>query len=91
MTVSVSRESFNSADEETKLLLIYDMLNQQNEMLRLHAEVQATDCKQRGEGYDTRLKKLEGRRKVDTGVAALGGVLGGAIAVIVKLKIWPNS
>lgn len=87
MTISISRESFNSADEPTKLLLIYDLLTEQNAILAEHTLNQNLLCERRCSDCDKRFLKLERRKIVNTGISAIGGFFGGFCAVIAE-RIW---
>ena len=88
MTMPISRESFSSADEETKLLLIYDMLKEQNELLVIHIADQKHTCGKQAEGCAARFAKLEKGKVLNAGLAAGGGVVGGFIAIVAKWAFW---
>lgn len=88
MPMNISRESFDSADQPTKLLLIYDMLVEQNTLLADHTETQNLMCERRCNTCDRRFLALERRKIVDAGLAASGGVLGGILAIIAKIKFF---
>lgn len=77
----ISRESFESASEETKLLLIYDMLVEHTTLLSDHITKQTTVCKVRRTDCNTRFLGLEKRKILNTTVAGLGGILGGIAAI----------
>lgn len=87
MTNIVSRDTFTESTEETKLLLIYDMLTRLNATLEEHVETQTAICERRVGLADMRLKKLERRKLLHGGLAAGGGVFGGIIAILIKIKI----
>ena len=89
MPVLVSRNTFEGADPETKLLLIYDMLVDHNALLAAHIDKQDKSCEQRSAECGKRFIKLEKGKKVDAGIAATGGMLGGFIAIICKVRFWP--
>jgi hypothetical protein len=86
MSMSISRESFNSADSETKLLLIFDMLLEQNKLLAESSEQQKLLCERRCSSCDQRFIKLERRRLFHTTLATLGGILGGFVAILIKIN-----
>lgn len=84
----ISRESFESADEHTRQLLIFDLLTEQREILKDHIVAQKDVCKIHCDGCDERFKRIEKRKYVDAGLAAGGGMVGGFIAVIAKAVFW---
>lgn len=75
----VKKETYVKADDETFKALTYDMLDS------LHANVCTKYDK-----HEKRIEKLESRKKLDTGVSAGSGFLGGFIAVIIQkvAGIW---
>lgn len=89
MGLIVSKEAFKGAEgAEGKLLLIYDIMVHQNKLLEDHIEKQDKTCDARNEACQEKFKKYDNRKKVDAGVAAAGGILGGFMAVIIKANFW---
>lgn len=88
MSTIVSKDAFESADNDTRMLLIYDMLDKQNELLAIHIENQTISCKIKAEECDKRFKKIQSRKKFDSAISAAGGFLGGIVAVFLKFTIW---
>lgn len=88
MSNVVSRESFDSASQETKLLLIFDMLHDHNKLLSEHVSSQAASCRRRNGICDKRFLKIERRKYINSGLTILSGFCGGMIAVIIKSKFW---
>jgi len=76
----VSKATYVNADESTTKALTYDMINGLYEKLaevNERVEDNRVDCNER-------LNKLENRKKIDTGVAAGSGLVGGFIAMFIK-------
>ena len=88
MSLEISREAFESADDHTKQLLIFDMLQAQSKLLTGSTEAQKTFCTARCQICDTRMKALEGRKFLNGGLAAGGGFVGGFVAMILKIRYW---
>jgi len=84
----VNKEAFNSADDKTKLLLIYGMLKEISVNLSEHIAYQESSCGKRSKQCDARFFKIERRKIANTGLAATGGFVGGLLAMILKIKFW---
>ena len=69
---NVSKTTFVSADQKTRDGLIFDVMEAVHDMVMDNCE---------------RISALENRRRIDTGVAAASGVLGGFLAILTK-KLW---
>lgn len=74
MADSITRETFEQAPTDTKLLLMWDEIHGLCEQVR--------GC--RGE-METRVKKLEGRKRIDTATSGAAGIIGGALVMMGKL------
>ena len=81
----VSKETFNSASEATKSLIIYDMLIELHIMIGEHTKAQTI----RSSEYDKRLLKIERRKVLNASLTVLGSFFGGLAALGLKLKFWP--
>ena len=68
-----SRETFVEADDHTRHGMTYDILE--------HLYNQGEETKKR-------VKRLENRRWLHSSLQALGGVVGGAIAVVAYIKLF---
>jgi len=86
--VIVSRESFDSADESTKLLLLYDILSDQHKVLLESADEQKITCNKQCEAYNKRIKSIENSKLINSGLAAAGGIVGGITAVVLNIKFF---
>lgn len=86
----VSKEAFKAADNETKLLLIFDIISNQHTILVEHVKEQTKTCDSRGTQCNNRLNKLERRKLTDTSVAAGTGIIGGFLGVLLKPFLWGN-
>lgn len=80
MSDGISRETFDKADTDTKLGIIFD----QNKDLKSTLESSKVEHKAHKVGCDTRFSKLEKRKKIDTGLASGAGLVGGFIASLFK-------
>jgi len=88
MSVVVSRETLETASPETRLLLIYDMIADQSNLLAGHIEAQNKSCERRYHEYDKRFVKIERRKSLNLGISVVGSFLGGFSAMLVKFKFW---
>jgi len=84
----VSKEAFDSADNKTKLLLIYGMLKDIGINLSEHVAYQESNCGKRSKKCDARFIKIERRKITNAGISATGGFIGGFVAMILKIKFW---
>jgi hypothetical protein len=71
--LQVSKDTFQACSTDNKLLILFDYIDD------MHGAV----CGQQDK-CETRFRKLENRKFFDKGVAAISGVLGGALALIGK-------
>lgn len=69
----IKKETYVQADEKTRIALTFDFFD-------------AIYCRL-AEG-DKRIKKLENRKKLDTGVSGAFGFIGGFVAMFVR-KLFP--
>lgn len=69
---NVARDTFVKADPATQSGMLFDMLAFIYDEAGSHSK---------------RIKKLENRKKFDTGIAAASGIIGGFAAVLSK-KLW---
>jgi hypothetical protein len=86
--MQITKDTFKTADDSTKLLIIYDALIEQGSLLTSHTELQANLCERRCAACDTRFLRLERRGLWHVGLSASGGLLGGFIAVITKMSVF---
>lgn len=77
MPQTISRETFDSGDTDTKLGIIFDTTS------ALHTKFDA-QCKK----CDERMNKLENNKKKNTIYASLSGLVGGFAAVMAKAAFW---
>ena len=84
----VSKEAFAAADQETKLLLIYDIMSNHHSILVDHVADQVKTCELRSGVCNNRFLGIERRKVFDTSLSAASGIIGGFIAVIIKSVIW---
>lgn len=71
---TITRETWKAApDEGTKLNILFDLLCDTNNGLR---------------ETNSRLEKLEKRKRVDSLYSFAGGILGGIVTVAGKMAIW---
>jgi hypothetical protein len=87
MANGIKKDTFEKADQDTKFLIIFDLLADTNSMLAENVSLQANSCKERLTACDGRFAKIEGRKRIDTTLAGLLGFAGGFMAVLAK-KLW---
>jgi hypothetical protein len=80
--MQITKDTFKTADDSTKLLIIYDALIEQKTLLESHTNSQLLMCERRCDACDQRFVKLERRRYWHMGIAAGGGIIGGFLAAI---------
>lgn len=91
----IERETFSGMEVEDKLNVLYDYhVSMHNLVFRMFAEkcpAQAAACNKRmddlearGLGRDEHLKNIDARKWWNTAASAVGGVIGGAVAILAK-------
>lgn len=73
-----SKDTFERADQETKLYMIFDIAKSTNDVLTLSLKEYLAHKK----ACEDRFKKLENRKWRDKGIASASGFLGGFLAMI---------
>ena len=68
---NISKETFLQAEGKVRDAMLYDMLD------TIHKKI--CTCQSH---MNPRIRALEKKRKRDTGIAAIGGVVGGYLAII---------
>lgn len=84
MPHGISRETFEGYDVNSKLNTIFDLHCGLHDKLEKHAANQIISCKDRQDSCDKRIGKLENRKKFDSILSSLMGIVGGFFAVIGK-------
>jgi hypothetical protein len=83
----ITKETFVESSTETKLNILFDYIV----VIHQTDVEQDKESKRQRAKCDRRIQKLENRKKIDTGIAAGGGVLGGIGAVVTYLKLFVKS
>jgi len=74
----ISRETYINSDAPTGRALTYDMLSD----IRVHQLDIKKRCISSHEVCENRFKKIEKRKRFDTTVSGISGILGGFLAVV---------
>jgi hypothetical protein len=80
----ISKDTFEKADTDTRFLIIFDLIVENNQMLAEHVTKQDVNCARQAASCGERFLKLENRKKIDSVMSTGAGVLGGFIAIIAK-------
>lgn len=80
MSNGISLDTYVEADKKTQDRMTFELLQD----IRYHQCQQVAKCEVRFKDLETRNRKLENRKWLNTGAAGAGGIIGGIIAVVFK-------
>jgi muramoyltetrapeptide carboxypeptidase LdcA involved in peptidoglycan recycling len=80
----ITKETFDSADKETQLRILFDYQHGTHENINKILEL----LKAHPGNCDDRFKKLENMKMKNTALSAIMGLIGGFSAMVAKLKLW---